>query len=258
MKILLFTVGIGLLWGCEGNRSETYDSPRPFDLDGGVITEEQVADDPALVDVTDSLGKLEKSLLEAGLVNVKDVIPGVYVDLKYSSTDNFFGKDVYGDLANAYLQPEVAEKLKFSHNWLSARHPELTFLIYDGVRPRSVQQILWDNLDKPDSIKPLYVADPKRGSLHNYGVAVDLTLAYAETGEALDLGTKYDYFGYPAYPDREEQMLREGKISQEHVANRKILREAMRAGGFSGIGSEWWHFDAFSRKQAAEKFSIVE
>lgn len=204
------------------------------------------------------IGELEQSLIDAGLVNIEQVISDVFVELKYSTTDNFFGQDVYGDLERCYLQPVVAEMLKKSYEALKASHPELTFLIYDGVRPQSVQQILWDNLDKPDSIKPLYVADPKVGGLHNFGVAVDLTLAYSETGEALDMGTDYDYFGYPAYPDREDQMLREGKITQEHISNREILRKVMKQGGFTGIGSEWWHFNAFSRKEAAEKFGMVK
>jgi D-alanyl-D-alanine dipeptidase len=204
------------------------------------------------------VGDLEQSLIDAGLVDVKVIIPDVFVDLKYSTTDNFFGEDVYGELTRCYLQPIVAEMLKKSHEKLQADHPELTFLIYDGVRPQSVQQILWDNLDKPDSIKPLYVANPQVGGLHNFGVAVDLTLANAKTGEALDMGTGYDYFGYPAYPDKEQQMLNEGKITEEHIANREILRKVMRYGGFTGIGSEWWHFNAFSRKEAAEKFGMVK
>lgn len=211
-----------------------------------------------LSDTVPPVGELELRLIEAGLANIKVVIPDALVDLKYSSTDNFFGMDVYGDLENAYLQPEVAEMLRKAYELLQQRNPELTLLVYDGVRPRSVQWILWDNLDKPDSLKPLYVADPRRGSLHNYGVAVDLTLADKQSGEALDMGTHYDYFGYPAYPDREEQMLREGKITHAHVRNRELLRAVMNGAGFKGIGSEWWHFDAFTRKVAAEKFEIVE
>ncbi|WP_026333504.1 M15 family metallopeptidase [Rhodonellum psychrophilum] len=206
----------------------------------------------------ESIGDLEQSLIEAGLVNIETEIPGVFVELKYSTTDNFFGQDVYGDLTKAYIQQEVAQMLKKAHQRLKEEHPELTFLVYDGVRPLSVQQILWDNLDKPDSLKPLYVADPKIGGLHNYGVAVDLTLAYQESGQALNMGTGYDFFGYPAYPDRENQMLREGKITKEHVANREILRKVMKHGGFTGIGSEWWHFNAFSRKEAAVKFDLVK
>lgn len=220
-------------------------------------TGEWVIDDEEF-EIVEEIGLLEQSLIDAGLVDIEEVIPGIFVDLKYSTTDNFFGQDVYGDLTRCYLQPEVSQMLKKAHEKLQQEHPELTFLVYDGVRPLSVQQILWDNLDKPDSIKPLYVADPKVGGLHNYAVAVDLTLANAETGEALDMGTPYDYFGYPAYPDRETQMLREGKITKQHVANREILRKVMKHGGFSGIGSEWWHFNAFSRKEAAEKFGLVQ
>lgn len=206
----------------------------------------------------EEISELEQSLLDAGLVDVEEVIDGIYVDLKYSTTDNFFGEDVYGDLTRCYVQPIVADMLQKSLNKLKADHPGLTFLIYDGVRPQRVQQILWDRLDKPADVKPLYVADPKVGGLHNYGVAVDLTLADQETGEALDMGTAFDYFGYPAYPDREKQMLREGKITQKHIDNREILRKVMRHGGFTGIGSEWWHFNAFTRKEAAERFGMVK
>lgn len=220
-------------------------------------SEDWVIDDDDF-ELKEEIGELEQSLIDAGLVDVEEVIPGVFVDLKYSSNDNFFGKDVYGDLYRCYLQPEVALMLKIAHDKLQEEHPDLTFLIYDGVRPQSVQQILWDELDKPDSIKPLYVADPKVGGLHNFGVAVDLTLAYIESGEALDMGTPFDFFGYPAYPDRENQMLREGKITKEHIQNREILRKAMKQGGFTGIGSEWWHFNAFSLKEANKKYEIVK
>jgi D-alanyl-D-alanine dipeptidase len=205
-----------------------------------------------------AIGELEQRLIDAGLVDIQQVIPEVLVDLRYAGTNNFFGKNVYGVLENAYFQPEVAEMLKKAHQSLKEKNPSLTFLIFDGVRPQSVQQILWDELDKPDSIKPLYVANPQKGSLHNFGVAVDLSIADGTNGEALDMGTDFDYFGYPAYPDREDQMLREGKISQEHVNNRQILREVMNDAGFSGVGSEWWHFNAFSRKVAGEKFDIVK
>ncbi|MCC5936708.1 MAG: M15 family metallopeptidase [Lunatimonas sp.] len=238
--------------GCGQSGPEKAASPTAQPKVEVSATMERISDTPPTV------GELEQRLIDAGLANVQEVIPEALVDLKYSTTDNFFGMDVYGDLQNAYLQPEVAEMLKKAYGLLQQRHPELTLLIYDGVRPRSVQWILWDNLDKPDSLKPLYVADPRRGSLHNYGVAVDLTLAHKQSGEALDMGTHYDFFGYPAYPDREDQMLREGKITQTHIQNRELLRGVMNGAGFKGIGSEWWHFDAFSRKVAAEKFEIVE
>lgn len=209
------------------------------------------------VDLEMEMPALEKLLRDQGLVDLEEAIPGVKVELKYSTTDNFFGQDVYGDLTKAFLQPEVAEELKKALDQLQSVHPDYTFLVYDGVRPLSVQQILWDNLDKPDSLKPLYVADPKKGSLHNYGVAVDLTIFDTKADSTLDMGTGYDFFGDQAYPDREKQMLAEGKLTKVQIANRDILRNVMTANGFSGIGSEWWHFNAFSRKGASEKFKII-
>lgn len=210
------------------------------------------------VELEVKIPEMEKSLIDQGLVDLEDKVPGIRVELKYSTTDNFFGQDVYGDLTKAFLQPEVAERLEKAQEMLQAEYPEYTLLVYDGVRPLSVQKILWDNLDKPDSLKPLYVADPKKGSLHNFGVAVDLTIFDTKADSTLDMGTDYDYFGYPAYPDREKQMQAERKLTKEQVANRTILRKVMTANGFTGIGSEWWHFNAFSRKEAGEKFEIIK
>lgn len=204
------------------------------------------------------LPELEKTLISQGLIDVEKVIPGIRVELKYSTEDNFFGKDVYGDHVRCYLQPIVAEMLSKAQESLQREHPNFTLLIYDGVRPLSVQQILWDSLDKPDSIKPLYVSDPKIGGLHNFGVAVDLTIFDKVSNKPIDMGTPYDFFGYPAYPDREQQMLAEGKITKSQVANRELLRKVMKGAGFTGIGSEWWHFNAFSRKHAGEKFQLIK
>jgi len=206
-------------------------------------------------DLTDT--DLEKSLQEQGLVNIQKEISGIQVELKYSTVDNFFQQDVYGDLTQCYLQPVAAAMLGKAQASLQKEYPNLSLLVYDGVRPLRVQQILWDSLDKPDSIKPLYVSDPKIGGLHNYGLAVDLTIFDLKSGKPLDMGTPFDYFGFPAYPDRELQMLAEEKITKTQVANREILRKVMKGAGFTGIGSEWWHFNAFSRKEAEEKFSII-
>jgi D-alanyl-D-alanine dipeptidase len=212
-----------------------------------------LTDNPAV----ESLPELEQTLIAQGLVDIEKIIPGIRVELKYSTEDNFFKMDVYGDHVRCYVQPVVAEMLKKAQENLQKEYPNLTLLIYDGVRPLSVQQILWDSLDKPDSIKPLYVSDPKIGGLHNFGVAVDLTLFDQEAGRPLDMGTPFDFFGYAAYPDRELEMLAEGKITRAQVANREILRKVMVGAGFTGIGSEWWHFNAFSRKEAGEKFELV-
>jgi len=253
-SLALILILVFCLYSCKQKEINEQYSEEEIDL--GSSSEWVIEDDE--FEIFEVIGPLEQSLRDAGLVDVEEVISGIFVDLKYSTTDNFFGQDVYGDLKRCYLQPVVADMLKKAHDKLQEEHPGLTFLVYDGVRPISVQRILWDNLDKPDSVKPLYVADPKVGGLHNYGVAVDLTLANAETGEPLDMGTHYDYFGYPAYPDRETQMLREGILTKEHISNREILRKVMKHGGFTGIGSEWWHFNAYSLKDAKARFELVK
>ncbi|MGY6560186.1 MAG: M15 family metallopeptidase [Nitritalea sp.] len=245
----LALIGLGICFSCAPGPREGEDAAEEVVLAEGQRVEAVLRAAPRAA--------IEQELEAAGLLAVEDVLPGVFVDLKYASTDNFFGQNVYGELQHCYLQPEVMAKLERSYAALLERRPDLTFLVFDGVRPQSVQQVLWDALDKPDSIKPLYVADPKKGGLHNFGAAVDLTLADRESGEALDMGTPFDYFGYEAYPDREEEMLAAGKLSAEQVANRRLLREVMRAGGFSAIGSEWWHFNAYSREEAARRYALI-
>lgn len=250
MKKLFYLV-LGMAFACASPKS---DQEKFSGAQRDSLFEKQ---SPAADLATQALPELEKTLLAQGLVDIQTVIPGIQVELKYSTEDNFFKQDVYGDHVRAYLQPVAAAMLAKAQVALQSEYPKLSLLVYDGVRPISVQQILWDDLDKPDSIKPLYVSDPKIGGLHNFGVAVDLTVIDLKTGKPLDMGTPFDFFGYPAYPDRELQMLAEKKITKAQVANREILRKVMKGAGFSGIGSEWWHFNAFSRKEAGEKFRLV-
>lgn len=193
-----------------------------------------------------------------GLIDVQQADPTILVDLKYSTTDNFVGKDVYGDLTRAYMQPMATRKLANASKYLQAKHPNLRLLVYDAARPRTAQWNLWNALPKlPERERRKYVADPRQGSIHNYGCAVDLTVA-TEDGTPLDMGTKYDHFGALAYPSQETALLRAGKLTKQQIANRTILRMALQQGGFSGIEYEWWHFNAVSRERAKAMFRIVE
>jgi D-alanyl-D-alanine dipeptidase len=200
----------------------------------------------------------EQAMQKQGLVDVQKVDPTILVELKYSTIDNFVGKDVYGDLTRAYMQPMAARKLADASKYLQAHHPNLRLLVYDAARPQSAQWNLWKalpNLSERERRK--YVADPRQGSIHSYGCAVDLTVATKE-GKALDMGTKYDYFGELAYPSRETELLEAGKLTKQQIENRQILRKAMRQGGFTPIEYEWWHFNALSRAKAKMAFRIVE
>jgi D-alanyl-D-alanine dipeptidase len=196
-------------------------------------------------------------LLQAGLVNVQQIAPGILVELKYSTTDNFLGFDVYGDLNTAFLQPDVAQKLAAAQKALSKRRPGYVLLIYDAARPVSVQQKMWDTLRNRPLDRSKYVSNPANGgSLHNYGAAVDLTIADS-TGKPIDMGTPYDFFGPEAHPSREAEMLAAGKLTTAQIENRKLLREVMRSAGFFGITSEWWHYNACTRAAAKEKYKLL-
>ncbi|MBC8153150.1 MAG: M15 family metallopeptidase [Bacteroidetes bacterium] len=205
----------------------------------------------------------EKAMIRQGLVNVQQIDSTILVDLKYSTTDNFTGKDVYGDLTRAYLQPLAARKLALANAHLKQQHPHLRLLIYDATRPRSVQWNLWNALPQySESVRRTYVADPRVGSIHNYGCAVDVTIATVASdpkkGTPLDLGTKFDYFGKLAYPTQEASLLKAGKLTRQQVSNRELLRSVMRRAGFTAIDYEWWHFNALSRARAKALFKIVE
>ena len=199
----------------------------------------------------------EQKLRQAGLVDVRDVMPGVVVDLRYSGTNNFLKKDVYGCLEVAFVQPDVGSKLRRASEILATERPDLRFCVYDAGRPKWAQQALWDHIDKPEHIKPVYVADPKKGSIHNYGAAIDLTLMNMK-GELIDMGTPYDFFGLEAQPRCEEQMVAKGVLTRKQVSNRKLLRRIMRQAGFLSITSEWWHCNSCSLALAKKKYAVLQ
>jgi len=203
---------------------------------------------------------IEQKMIEQGLVNIQILDPDIEAELKYSTTDNFIGKDVYGELENAYLQPEMAKRLKQASTLLKQSHPGYKLLVYDAARPNSAQYALWDALDNlkiPQKSKTQYVADPKIGSNHNFGCAVDLTVLN-EKGIPLDMGTKFDFFGPLAYPRSEQEMLKKGKLSQKQIDNRKILRTVMTQAGFKTNTTEWWHFDGMSKSAARARYGMIK
>lgn len=259
MKVLNYGVKMGLcmsiLTACQQPSNEEADN---HDLDSLEAQTETIME----ADTIDSMEKasldtLEESLIAQGLVKLKEVDSSIVVHLRYSTTDNFVGVDVYGDFDEAYMQPEPAKMLAQANQYLKEINPDYSLYIYDAVRPRSVQQILWDTLDRPVEEKHKYVANPQEGSIHNYGAAVDLTIADAE-GQPIDMGTDFDYFGVKAYPIHEEEMIAQGELTEAQVANRRLLRDVMTRAGFSTITSEWWHFNAMSRDEADQRYGIVE
>lgn len=181
-------------------------------------------------------------------------IGGIAVDLRYASADNFVGRDLYGPFDCAWLHRDAAAALENVVAWLAAQRPGLTALVLDALRPQRVQQQLWDALDGTGL--RMYLADPARGSIHSFGMALDITLL-DERGRELDMGTAFDDLSERSHPAREAQLLARGELTAAQVANRQLLRDAMTQAGFVGIHSEWWHFDCGDRELVRRSYRRV-
>ncbi len=199
--------------------------------------------------------KTEIFLAEMGLVKIQDSIPEILVDLKYTTLDNFLEIDFYGELENAYVQPECYLKLKNAFNILQKEKPGYTFIVYDAVRSMESQQLMWDSIDVPLNIRHWYVANPQRGSIHNYGMALDIGIVDS-VGNILDMGTDFDFFGELAYPEKTTYFFNKGDLTQEQFDNRNLLMSVMSKAYFYVSKTEWWHYNASSLDYAKNKYKI--
>jgi D-alanyl-D-alanine dipeptidase len=195
---------------------------------------------------------------EVDLVSINRTNPEIFVSLAYARSDNFMHEVLYLKWKEAYLQKPVALMLNKAQDRLTFLKPGLHLLIYDAARPLSVQQHMWNALDSiPVKERVKFVSSPRGKSLHNLGCAVDLTICDAK-GIPLDMGAGFDDMRLIAYPMYEAKYLAEGELTKDQLANRKMLRSVMRYAGFSGIPTEWWHFNAYSKKEALERFQVIE
>jgi zinc D-Ala-D-Ala dipeptidase len=161
------------------------------------------------------------------LVDVVAIAPRIIIDMRYATSDNFTQKVIYAS-HRAYLLKHVAEALKKVSDECNALGYALK--IWDAYRPLQAQHILWNLV--PDE---RYVADPKKGSRHNRGCAVDVTLVDSN-GNELDMGTAFDDFSQKAHRDYTQ-------LSDAVIKNRNLLQNVMERNGFIGWHNEWWHFD---------------
>lgn len=161
----------------------------------------------------------------ADLIDLMDVNNRIVLDVRYATKNNFTGVVVY-DTPKVFLQSEVAKKVSDAQERLELRG--LGLKVYDGYRPLSVQRIFWEHL--PD---PRYVGDPEKGSPHNRGAAVDLTIINLETGKEVLMPTGFDEMNERAHLDCFD-------LPQEAIDNRALLQEVMV--GFTPLRTEWWHF----------------
>jgi D-alanyl-D-alanine dipeptidase len=176
------------------------------------------------------------SFRKPDLVELVKLEPTIKLDVRYATSNNFLGTPLYTE-ARAFLQRPAAEALVRAHRELKAQGYGL--IIHDGYRPWYVTEIFWDAT--PDD-KKIFVANPKEGSKHNRGCAVDLSLYDLQTGKEVKMPSGYDEMTKRAYADYP------GGTADER-ARRALLRQAMEKQGFVVNPDEWWHFDYKDWKQ---------
>ncbi len=164
---------------------------------------------------------------EQRLVDVS-TIPGIRIDVRYATTNNFMHEQLY-PVAKVYLRAPAARALAGIQSELAVEH--LGLKVFDGYRPYSITERMWEPVKNPD-----FVADPAKGSRHNRGAAVDLTLVDLATGDEIDMPTSYDAFTPKAAFGYSE-------LPASVIANRAKLHDVMVRHGFDQLPSEWWHFD---------------
>ena len=182
-------------------------------------------------------------------------IPGIAVDLRYASVNNFVGRNMYGALDLAWLHQLAATGLERAAALLAKEAPGHRVLVLDALRPQSVQVQLWDHLAGTDLRQ--YVADPARGSIHSFGMALDATLLDPQ-GRELDMGSGFDEMIELSHPRLEAIHAATGKLTPDQVRNRELLRVVLRQGGFQGIDNECWLFEMLDRQHVRKTFTRVE
>ncbi|RZJ69281.1 MAG: peptidase M15 [Flavobacterium sp.] len=163
---------------------------------------------------------------------------GIMNRMAYADTANFMHEKIY-PCARCFLRPEVADALAEANE--IAKDKGYRLVLFDCYRPYSYQKIMYNLVDDPR-----YVAPPGKGSNHNRGQAVDISLA-DENGKLLDMGTPFDDFTELSHSDAQG-------IPREAKKNRKVLRNIMTKAGFTVYKHEWWHFDYKKRKYATSDF----
>lgn len=168
-----------------------------------------------------------EGLADTTFVRLADFSDNFAYDLRYATTNNFLKKKVY-DCAECYTRVKTAKALLAANVDFNAKNVRIKF--FDCYRPNSVQYKMWDIVPNPQ-----YVANPVKGSIHNKGGAVDITLETL-SGKELDMGTDFDFFGKRAYHDMTD-------LPKEVLDNRKLLKKIMGDHDFWSIRTEWWHYN---------------
>jgi zinc D-Ala-D-Ala dipeptidase len=165
---------------------------------------------------------------ETRLVEIKKYIPSIILDIRYATTNNFMHQQMYPQ-AGAFARLPVVLALKQVQDELKTKG--LGIKIFDAYRPYAITVKFYETAHDTN-----FVADPHKGSKHNRGCAIDMTLIDLKTGKELDMPTGFDSFSKKAASNYID-------LPPQEIANRELLRNIMQAHGFVEIPSEWWHFD---------------
>ena len=198
----------------------------------------------------------EKYLQSYNLTNLQSLDSSIQVELAYATENNFLKKVIYQNIKNAYLPCDVAIKLTNAQYYLHQLTPNYHIIVFDAVRPLSCQQKMWDELALPFAEKINYLAHPNDISLHNFGAAVDVGII-SNTDVLLDMGTSFDSFNELSEPKNELIFYKNKQLSKQQYVNRLLLRKIMLMAGFACIATEWWHFNATTKAEAALKYKLV-
>lgn len=252
MKItgVLFLTGLLAIGCAQPAETKVEKKEERVERKGDLVPLEETEEQPALTSLLMHKGDT--------LVSVDHFNTNIWWELKYATEDNFMKRVLYDTLTKPYVQIDVARRLARSQEYLTGRNPQYHLLVYDALRPLSVQWEMWNALDSIPFIERVkFVSNPKNGSVHNYGAAVDITICHSNR-KPLDMGAGYDDMRKVAYPSLESEFLASGEITRQQIDNRKLLRRALKSQGFSNIPTEWWHFNAFPRPVVKSKYQIVK
>ncbi|MDF1697148.1 MAG: M15 family metallopeptidase [Saprospiraceae bacterium] len=211
MKYLIVVVSLGLMLGCTNKNKNNIDGAEPLSESPELKKEH-------------SQSQIDYDVTKWKEIKAED---GVILDIRYATENNFTKKQIY-PCGRCFLRPELADRIQRLQKDIQAQYG-MSLKLFDCYRPRPAQQKLWDIVPNED-----YVTHPDKGSMHNRGLAVDITLVDS-SGDELDMGTAYDFFGREAHTDYKG-------LSKEILKNRTILNKLMDIHGLKGIRTEWWHF----------------
>lgn len=201
---------------------------------------------------------IDTYLREAGLMDLRELDPTIGTDIRYATTSNFTGRVLYPEPFGLFLEPELAQRVVAAHAMLKKVMPGHRFVVFDTVRPISVQYRMFDLVRGTDA-EP-YIAYPSGehpGGFHNYGMAIDLSIAGPD-GCLLDMGTDFDSFAPEAHAGDERRLLAEGRISPQAYTNRMLLYWLMGSQQLLPYPYEWWHYQFYWEETDKKRFKLID